>query len=112
MFSTMARYVRARSPFSVDGRVALVTGARESAPYGVRCNAVAPGPIDTPLLNESAVEAGSLGIRMKRGMIDATLLKRGGRPDEVAAAIAFLVSHDSSFVAGHTLAVSGGPSLQ
>jgi 2-hydroxycyclohexanecarboxyl-CoA dehydrogenase len=85
--------------------------ARESAPFGVRCNAVAPGPIDTPLLNDSAAEAGSLGDRIKRAMIDATLMRRAGTPDEVAAAIAFLVSDDSSFMTGQTLAVSGGLSM-
>jgi 2-hydroxycyclohexanecarboxyl-CoA dehydrogenase len=85
--------------------------AREAARYGVRCNAVAPGPIDTPLLNGAAEESGSLGARLRQGMIDANLMGRLGTPDEVAGAIAFLVSDDASFVTGHTLAVSGGLSM-
>jgi NAD(P)-dependent dehydrogenase (short-subunit alcohol dehydrogenase family) len=44
-------------------------------------------------------------------MVDATLLRRTGRPEEVAAAIAYLASDDASFVTGETLAVSGGVSL-
>jgi NAD(P)-dependent dehydrogenase (short-subunit alcohol dehydrogenase family) len=44
-------------------------------------------------------------------MIDATLLRRCGQPDEVAAAIAYLASDDASFLTGQTLAVSGGLSM-
>lgn len=44
-------------------------------------------------------------------MIEATVLGRSGRPEEVAAAIAYLASYDTSFVTGHTLAVSGGVSM-
>jgi len=85
--------------------------ARESAPHGVRCNAVAPGPIDTPLLSSSVADFGSLGSRMRQGMIDATVMGRCGTPEEVAAAIAFLASSDASFITGETLAVSGGLSM-
>jgi 2-hydroxycyclohexanecarboxyl-CoA dehydrogenase len=81
--------------------------AREGANLGVRCNAVAPGPIETPLLNGSA-DSGRLGARMKQGMIDATILGRSGSPEEVAGSIAFLASDDASYITGHTLAVSGG----
>ncbi|TWP52272.1 SDR family oxidoreductase [Lentzea tibetensis] len=85
--------------------------AQESTRYGVRCNAVAPGPVDTQLLNGSASDAGTLGARLRQGMIDATTMKRSGTPDEIAGAIAFLVSDDASFITGHTLAVSGGLSM-
>jgi 2-hydroxycyclohexanecarboxyl-CoA dehydrogenase len=81
--------------------------ALEGAHYAVRCNAVAPGPIETPLL-EAVADASDLGARLRQGMIDATAMGRPGHPDEVAAAIAFLASDDASFITGETVGVSGG----
>jgi 2-hydroxycyclohexanecarboxyl-CoA dehydrogenase len=85
--------------------------ARESARYRVRCNAVAPGPIETPLLNAAPKLLGELGERLKQGMVDQTAVKRSGEAEEVAAAIAFLASDDASYVTGQTLGVSGGLSM-
>jgi 2-hydroxycyclohexanecarboxyl-CoA dehydrogenase len=85
--------------------------ARESARFRVRCNAVAPGPIETPLLNAAPIQLGELGARLKQGMIDATAMRRIGQPEEVAAVIAFLASDDASYVTGQTVNVSGGLSM-
>ncbi|HWH45413.1 MAG TPA: SDR family oxidoreductase [Thermoleophilaceae bacterium] len=85
--------------------------ARESARYGVLCNAVAPGPIETPLLMAAPGQMGDLGERLVKGMVGATAVGRIGQPEEVAAAIAFLVSEDASYVTGQTLNVSGGLSM-
>jgi 2-hydroxycyclohexanecarboxyl-CoA dehydrogenase len=85
--------------------------ARESARYRVRCNAVAPGPIETPLLNAAPALLGEIGERLKQGMVNATVMGRAGEPEEVAAAIAFLASEDASYVTGQTLNVSGGLSM-
>jgi 2-hydroxycyclohexanecarboxyl-CoA dehydrogenase len=82
--------------------------AREGARYGVLCNAVAPGPIDTPLLNRAPKELGDLGQKVVDVMVGSTVLRRMGTPDEVAAVIAFLCSDDSSYVTGQALGVSGG----
>jgi 2-hydroxycyclohexanecarboxyl-CoA dehydrogenase len=85
--------------------------ARESARYGVRANAVAPGPIETPLLNAAPAVLGELGERLKQGMVNSTVMGRSGEADEVAAAIAFLASDDASYVTGQTIGVSGGLSM-
>jgi 2-hydroxycyclohexanecarboxyl-CoA dehydrogenase len=85
--------------------------ARESARYRVRSNAVAPGPIETPLLNAAPQLLGELGERLKQGMVNQTVMQRSGEPEEVAAAIAFLASEDASYVTGQTLNVSGGLSM-
>jgi 2-hydroxycyclohexanecarboxyl-CoA dehydrogenase len=85
--------------------------AREAARYRVRCNAVAPGPIETPLLNAAPAMLGELGERLKKAMVDSTALGRSGAPEEVAAAISFLAGDDASYVTGQTLNVSGGLSM-
>jgi 2-hydroxycyclohexanecarboxyl-CoA dehydrogenase len=83
------------------------TIAREYARYGITANAIAPGPIETPLLM-SALEFGEIGEKVVETMKSATQLRRLGTPDEVAAAVAFLASDDASYVTGETLGVSGG----
>jgi NAD(P)-dependent dehydrogenase (short-subunit alcohol dehydrogenase family) len=83
------------------------TIARENARFGITANAIAPGPIDTPLLRR-ATELGELGERVIETMKGATQLRRLGEPEEVAAAVVWLASASSSFVTGHVLAVDGG----
>jgi 2-hydroxycyclohexanecarboxyl-CoA dehydrogenase len=85
--------------------------AREAARFGVRVNAVAPGPIDTPLLDAAEERYGEIGARLKQGMIAATAMHRIGQPEEVAATIAFLASDDASYLTGQTINVSGGLSM-
>src|SRR2546427_1927859 len=73
----------------------------------IRVNAVSPGPIDTPGLNELLASSETGQQRAK--MIAATVpLGRLGRPDEIAKAVAFLASDDSSYVTGIELFVDGG----
>ena len=82
--------------------------AREAARYGVTANAVAPGPIETPLLMGAPEQLGELGQKIVETMVGSTALRRIGKPDEVAATIAFLASDDASYVTGQALGVSGG----
>ena len=81
--------------------------AREGARFGITANAIAPGPIETPLLMR-ALEFGELGEKIIETMKAGTQLRRLGQPEEVAAAVAFLASDDASYVTGETLGVSGG----
>jgi 2-hydroxycyclohexanecarboxyl-CoA dehydrogenase len=82
--------------------------ALENGRYGVTINAVAPGPIDTPLLMGAPERLGDIGQKLVDTMVGSTNLRRLGQPDEVAAAIAFLASDDASYVTGQSLGVSGG----
>lgn len=76
--------------------------ALEFAGQNVRVNCVAPGPIDTPLVARlHKPEDRQVWLRR-------TPLQRYGKADEVAAAIAFLLSPEASYINGHTLAVDGG----
>ena len=81
--------------------------ARENARYGITCNTLAVGPIDTPL-TDAARAVPDVGEKMVQAMKDGTLLKRLGTVDEVAAAAAFLCAEEASFVTGETLGASGG----
>jgi 2-hydroxycyclohexanecarboxyl-CoA dehydrogenase len=81
--------------------------AREGARFSITANAIAPGPIETPLLM-AAKEFGEIGEKIIETMKAGTQLGRLGQPEEVAAAVAFLASDDASYVTGETLGVSGG----
>jgi NAD(P)-dependent dehydrogenase (short-subunit alcohol dehydrogenase family) len=78
------------------------TAAVEYGPKGIRVNCIAPGIIDTPLaMNEAP------GM-VERNAEVFTLLGRIGRPEEIAAAVHFMVSDDAGYVTGQTLLVDGG----
>jgi NAD(P)-dependent dehydrogenase (short-subunit alcohol dehydrogenase family) len=77
--------------------------ALEGAAFGIRVNAVAPGPVETELLNRFTG-----GADRKAGLIAGVPLKRAGRPEEIAQAIVYLASDHASFVTGQILGVNGG----
>ncbi|GGP61231.1 SDR family oxidoreductase [Saccharothrix coeruleofusca] len=82
------------------------TWANELKDRGVRVNAVSPGPIDTSGVTELVGEENAAAYKAKQGA--EVPIGRMGRPEEVAAAVAFLASADSSFVLGANLYVDGG----
>ena len=81
------------------------TVAREMARHNITVNAICPGPTATPLL-ESMVGEGNdkLIDSLKRGIP----MRRLGQPEDIAGAVAFIVSDDAGFITGQTLSVSGG----
>ncbi|WP_334192636.1 SDR family oxidoreductase [Pararhodobacter sp.] len=79
--------------------------ARENARYGITVNAVLPGPVHTPMVERAVAE---VGAKILDDMARLTLLRRLGRPEEIAAAIAFFCSEDAGFITGEALGVSGG----
>jgi 3-oxoacyl-[acyl-carrier protein] reductase len=79
--------------------------ALELAEYGIRVNAVAPGPIDTERVRASLHHLNETAEYSPNRM---TPLHRLGQPLEVAHAVLFLASEEASYITGHTLAVTGG----
>ncbi len=72
----------------------------------IRVNAISPGPIDTPM-TRSMVQ-GESGQQLKNKLLSTMPLGRMGNPDEIAKAVSFLASDDSSYVTGIELFVDGG----
>jgi 2-hydroxycyclohexanecarboxyl-CoA dehydrogenase len=96
----MTHYVAAKS-----GVVGLTKAlALEFAPRGITVNTIPPGFIDTPMLRGAAA-AGSVNIERSIG---TTPVGRVGRPEDIAAACAFLVSEEASYVTGQVIGVNGG----
>jgi len=73
----------------------------------IRVNAISPGPIDTPIFN-SAVQTEEQIEQIKTNLVASVPLGRMGSSDEVAKAVLFLASDDSSYVTGIELFVDGG----
>ena len=81
--------------------------AGELGPRGIRVNAIAPGVIDTPGVQEQMVPLKAGGLDIDK-VIASNPLRIGGRPDHVARAALFLCSSLAEFVTGHVLVVDGG----
>ena len=93
-------YIAAKAGVSALTRALAI----DHGPNGVRVNAVAPGPIRTPLMdrNRTPEEIAAMG--------GLAIMGRIGDPDEIASAILWLSSDGSSYLMGQTVEVDGGPS--
>jgi len=98
----MAHYVAAKS--AVNGLTKSL--ALEYGPSGITVNAVPPGFVDTPMLR-SAEERHLLGGTVE-DHIARTPVRRVGRPEDIAAACAFFISEEASYITGQILGVNGG----
>jgi NAD(P)-dependent dehydrogenase (short-subunit alcohol dehydrogenase family) len=79
------------------------SAALEAAPFGVRVNAVAPGPTETAMLDRLT------GTPDKKAAFFAAVpLKRGAKPEEIADAVVFLGSEKASFITGQIIRINGG----
>jgi NAD(P)-dependent dehydrogenase (short-subunit alcohol dehydrogenase family) len=93
----------AASKHAVEGLTRCA--ALEAAHFGVRVNAVAPGPVETPMLNRFADNA-----ERKNGLVAGVPMRRVGRPEEIAQTILFVTSDKASFITGQVIDVNGGKS--
>jgi 2-hydroxycyclohexanecarboxyl-CoA dehydrogenase len=78
--------------------------AREVARHGIRVNVVCPGPTDTPMMEATR----RANPRLGEALVRAIPFRRLARPEEIAAAVAFLASGEAAYITGQTLSVNGG----
>ena len=77
------------------------TAAKELAPRGITCNAIAPGFITTDMTDK-------LSDKQKEAVVDAIPLKRMGQPEDIAHLVAFLAGPLASYITGEVIKVDGG----
>jgi NAD(P)-dependent dehydrogenase (short-subunit alcohol dehydrogenase family) len=77
--------------------------AFQHAAEGIRCNAICPGPVDTPMLQISMKKLGLTTMASRPGTIP-----RIAQPEEVAMLLTFLVSDEATFITGATYTIDGG----
>ncbi|MEP6852009.1 MAG: 3-oxoacyl-ACP reductase FabG [bacterium] len=87
------------------------TLAIELGPFGITANAIAPGFIETAMTAATAQRIGTT-IEAMRGRVAATVpVRRGGRPEDIAEAVAFFAAEEAGYVTGQVLYVDGGSGL-
>jgi NAD(P)-dependent dehydrogenase (short-subunit alcohol dehydrogenase family) len=102
-FGTAGSYAATKAALRSFAR----TAASELVGRNIRVNTVAPGPIETPIFGRLGLDKAAID-EMAQGFVSLVPMKRLGQPEEVAGAVAFLASSDSSYITGVELNVDGG----
>jgi NAD(P)-dependent dehydrogenase (short-subunit alcohol dehydrogenase family) len=102
-FGTAGSYAATKAALRSFAR----TAASELVGRNIRVNTVAPGPIETPIFGRLGLEK-SAADEVAKGFASLVPMKRLGQPEEVAGAVAFLASSDSSYITGVEINVDGG----
>lgn len=98
----MGNAAQANYTAAKGGVIALTkTVARELATRGVNCNAVAPGAIETPMT--ANMDQGAL-----QALLSTVPMGKMGKPEDIAACVAFLASDDAKYITGEVIRVDGG----
>ncbi|WP_234572220.1 SDR family NAD(P)-dependent oxidoreductase [Rhodohalobacter sp. 614A] len=95
--------------YSASKAGVLALAKQAAVDYGpqIRINAICPGPVDTPLLHDSAIAFPNPETAVSDSE-NATLMKRLGQPKDIAQLVLFLVSDDSSWITGSAFTIDGG----
>jgi NAD(P)-dependent dehydrogenase (short-subunit alcohol dehydrogenase family) len=102
-FGTAGSYAATKAALRSFAR----TAASELVGRNIRVNTVAPGPIETPIFGRTGLDKAAID-EMAQGFVSMVPMKRLGQPEEVAGAVAFLASSDSSYITGVEINVDGG----
>ena len=102
-FGTAGSYAATKAALRSFAR----TAASELVGRNIRVNTVAPGPIETPIFGRTGLDKAAID-EMAQGFVSLVPMKRLGQPEEVAGAVAFLASSDSSYITGVEINVDGG----
>ena len=98
-----AAYTASKGAVRLFTKVTAIQHAQDK----IRCNSVHPGPIDTPMLQESLAEP-----TRREDFLQRTPLGRIGTPEDIAYGVLYLASDESSFVTGSELVIDGGRTAQ
>jgi 3-oxoacyl-[acyl-carrier protein] reductase len=85
------------------------TLAIELGPFGINVNAIAPGFIETAMTEQIAARTGVSYDEVKQAAAARVSLRRTGKPDDIAAAVAYLASEDASYLTGQVMFIRGAP---
>jgi NAD(P)-dependent dehydrogenase (short-subunit alcohol dehydrogenase family) len=102
-FGTAGSYAATKAALRSFAR----TAASELVGRNIRVNTVAPGPIESPIFGRLGLDKAAVD-EMAQGFVSLVPMKRLGQPEEVAGAVAFLASSDSSYITGVEINVDGG----